>query len=104
METIRTLHNRKNYDYATEGNPYSNFEYAARLVEGFRDPLDQVFAALVGIKLARLQELTGSSKSPNYESIQDTRRDLANYACLWGSYHEPRSTDDAAADPAARAK
>lgn len=99
METIRTLHDRKNHDYATKGNPYSNFEFAARLVEGFRDPLDQVFAALVGIKIARLQELT-AGKAPNYESVQDTRRDLANYACLWGSYHEPRPADDVAPNSA----
>lgn len=87
LRAIRELHDRKNHDYAQADNPYSNFEYAAIVSQGFPDPLDRVFATLCAIKMARLMELT-AGKEPNHESIQDTRRDLANYACLWASYHE----------------
>jgi hypothetical protein len=58
------------------------------VVQGFHLPIDQVFAALIGVKLARLQELTQPGRVPNNESVQDTRRDLANYALIWASYYE----------------
>jgi hypothetical protein len=88
VETLRDLHDRKVQDYASSGNPYSNFERAAAVVQGFHLPIDQVFAALIGVKLARLQELTQPGRVPNNESVQDTRRDLANYALIWASYYE----------------
>jgi hypothetical protein len=88
LETMRELHDRKVQDYASSTNPYSNFERAASVVEGFHLPIDQVFAALIGVKLARLAELTQPGRTPNNESVQDTRRDLANYATIWASYYE----------------
>lgn len=83
---MSALHERKNGDYASDGNPYSNFEEAAAVAAGFSG-VDAVFAALIGVKLARLRELTSSGKTPNNESINDTRTDLAMYATLWASYH-----------------
>lgn len=88
VETLRELHDRKVADYAHSGNPYSNFESAADLVAGFSNPIDQVFATLIGVKLARLKELTRPGRTPQNESVQDTRRDLANYALIWASYYE----------------
>jgi hypothetical protein len=49
--------------------------------------VDAVFAVLIGIKKARLRELLRSGKTPNNESIADTRTDLAMYAALWASYY-----------------
>jgi hypothetical protein len=87
-EALAELHDRKVQDYASTGDPYSNFKSAADVVAGFSNPLDQVFAALIGVKLARLRELTQPGRTPNNESVQDTRRDLANYALIWASYYE----------------
>lgn len=81
---MEDLHERKNHDYASDGNPYSNFEYAAMVSKDFTDPVDRVFATLIGVKLARLQELT-KGKVPNNESVNDTYLDLANYAAIWAS-------------------
>lgn len=80
------LHDSKNADYASDGNPYSNFEEAAAVAEGFTG-VDAVFASLIGVKLARLRELTSAGKTPNHEGIEDTRKDLAMYAALWASYY-----------------
>ena len=77
------IHDRKNQDYAQLANPYSNFEEAAAAA-GIT--VDQVFAVLMGIKQARLKELTSTSKIPNNESLQDTKLDLAVYAALRASY------------------
>jgi hypothetical protein len=89
LKTMREIHDAKSFDYAQDSNPYSNFEYAATIAERFTDPMDRVFATLIGIKLARLAELTGAGKTPKNEALQDTRRDLANYAAIWASYTEP---------------
>ena len=88
VETICEIHEAKSHDYAQDQNPYSNFEYAATLASRFSNPLDRVFATLMGIKLARLAELTAAGKTPKNEALQDTRRDLANYAMIWASYTE----------------
>lgn len=88
VDALRELHDRKSHDYARAENPYSNFEYAGLVSERFTDPVDRVFVTQLAIKLARLAELTAAGKTPNNESVQDTRRDLANYALIWASYYE----------------
>jgi hypothetical protein len=93
LEELRALHFSKNSDYARDDDPLSNFTEAAQVAEGFTG-VDAVFASLLGVKLARLRELTRAGKTPNHESIADTRKDLAMYAILWAAYHEPLSYDD----------
>lgn len=93
LHEMDELHDKKNHDYAEDGNPYSNFEFAAKVAEGFTG-IDAVFATLMGIKMARLKELTSKGKTPNNESIGDTRKDLAMYATLWASHELPFSYDD----------
>jgi len=84
MDEIKELHDRKNSDYAQKGNPYSNFERAALLAAMFKDPIDQVFATLIGVKLARLGQLLSSEKQlPKNESIEDSFKDLTNYCGIW---------------------
>lgn len=86
LDEMRELHFSKNHDYAQDGNPYSNFCQAAEVAAGFSG-IDAVFATMIGVKLARLRELTSAGKTPNNESIDDTRKDLAMYATLWASYY-----------------
>lgn len=86
LDEMRELHFAKNHDYAQDGNPYSNFCQAAEVAAGFSG-IDAVFATMIGVKLARLRELTSAGKTPNNESIDDTRKDLAMYATLWASYY-----------------
>jgi hypothetical protein len=93
LHEMRELHALKNNDYAQDGNPFSNFEEAAEFAKGFTG-VDAVFAVLIGIKAARLRELTRSGKTPNNESINDTRKDMAMYQALWAAYQLPFSYDD----------
>ena len=85
MDSIKELHDKKNHDYANEDNPYSNFEFASLLIREFTNPVDQSFACLIGIKLARLGQLL-SGKEPNNESVEDTMRDLTTYCGIWAAY------------------
>jgi hypothetical protein len=90
LKRMAALHESKNADYASDGDPLSNFKEAAEVARWFSG-VDAVFASLIGVKLARLRELTAAGKTPNHESIGDTRTDLAMYAALWASYHAPES-------------
>lgn len=92
LRKMADIHDKKSEDYASAEDRYSNFKFAAECARLFTDPLDQVFASLIGVKLARLGELRSSGKTPNHESIQDTRVDLANYAALWASFYESPNT------------
>lgn len=83
LDDMKELHDRKNEDYAGDGNPYSNFEFAAQTAGV---TVEQVFRVLIGVKLARLNVLRASGKTPNHESIADTEKDLAVYAALLASY------------------
>jgi hypothetical protein len=93
LAEMRALHVSKNGDYAREGSPFSNFDEAAEVARGFTGK-DAVYATLIGVKLARLRNLLSSGKTPNNESIADTRRDLAMYAALWAADTLPWSYDD----------
>ncbi len=86
IKQMSEMHDKKNNDYASSANPYSNFEQAAAFAGC---SVDTVFAVLIGIKEARLRELTASGKTPNNESIQDTRLDAAVYTALRASYFLP---------------
>lgn len=86
LERMADIHERKAHDYAQRANPYSNFEYAATVSGRFADPVDRVFATMIGIKLARIAELTSAGKAPQNESVRDSFDDLATYAALWASY------------------
>jgi hypothetical protein len=87
LKRMAEIHDKKSADYATSTDRYSNFKEAAATAGV---TVDDVFAVLIGIKLARLKELIKAGKTPNNESIQDTRLDLAVYSVLWLSYHEPQ--------------
>jgi hypothetical protein len=90
MDRLKTLHSRKQEDYAQEGNPFSNFERASQLVQWFNSDVDKVFVALIGVKLARIAELR-KEKEPKNESLQDSFEDLTCYCGLWASYRESKS-------------
>ncbi len=63
-------------------NYYSNFEKSAATAGS---SVDTVFRVMIGIKLARIEELQ-KGKLPNHESLDDSLLDLACYAALWASY------------------
>lgn len=85
LKELAELHDKKSLDYAdtSNGNWYTNFEEAAATA-GIE--VEEVFMALIGVKLARLRELKKKGLTPQNESVQDSRKDLANYSILMYSY------------------
>lgn len=97
LQRMQETHDAKSHDYATDVNPYANFDFAQTVAARFQAPHDHVFATMVGIKLARLGELLGRGKTPKHESIDDSFLDLANYVVLWWtSYQRDRGLADGA--------
>lgn len=90
LARIQAIHDKKNADYAQEGNPFSNFERAAILASWFNNPVDKIFATLIGIKLARLAELL-NGKIPLNESIDDSFLDENTYSVLWNAFNQHRT-------------
>lgn len=85
LAKMRAVHEAKSHDYADAHNPYSNFDFAQTVAARFDDPLDHVYATMLGIKVARLGQLL-SGKTPKHESIADSFLDLANYVVLWWTH------------------
>jgi len=73
-------------DYADDRNVFSNFENTA-LLTGLSVP--QVFHVMISIKTERLRQLM-AGKTPNFESKEDTLKDLSNYCALWISWERER--------------
>lgn len=75
---------RKNSDYKVTTSEFSNFHYAADVAGiSTRDAM----LTQIGIKLGRLKGLTQSGKNPEWESIEDTAKDLAGYAVILYAYY-----------------
>lgn len=84
LEEMRELHDKKSHDYATDSNPYGNYNFAGLVANLFsHSPHDAGFAGRLAEKVYRLSVLEGGRKTPLNESIDDTERDIAVIAVLW---------------------
>ena len=84
LKDLGEVLSKKNSDYKVTGSEFSNFTYAAD-VAGITPR--EAMLTQIGIKLGRLKGLIQSSKDPNWESIEDTVKDLAGYAIILYAYH-----------------
>ncbi len=78
-------------DYSHEEDPWSNFRVAAT-VAGCT--VNQAFLVLMGVKVARLENLLNSGATPANESVEDTLQDLVLYAAIHKSYLELKDSYD----------
>lgn len=83
LDKMRELHEKKNTDYATNDNPFSNFDVSEYGLSLFNSQRDKTFAWPIFTKLARLATLLNSNAIPNNESIEDSFDDIAVYIILW---------------------
>ena len=80
-ECMNILKSKAN-DYANSGDCFSNFKKIANMTDL---SVKKVFEVFLSVKMARINELF-KGKTPKNESIDDTLKDLANYACLLSIY------------------
>ena len=87
LNHLLELHKKKNQDYATTSNPFSNFDftdYVGRFaLECGCEATHLPFINHISTKLSRLFVLLNSNVTPNNESIEDSLDDLAAYVILW---------------------
>jgi len=75
---------RKSSDYATEDNPFKNFNVA----EIFGIPVQKAILVRMADKMMRVSNLIDSDAKVKDESILDSLSDLANYATILRVYIE----------------
>lgn len=78
----------KNHDYSETQDAFANFKLAAHIA-GI--PTEQTLLTLLGMKLARLNQLLGKNKSPKHEAVEDTLMDIINYTLLLRGILQERS-------------
>lgn len=100
MQQSIAIHEKKSHDYASEQNPFQNFDYQVIIMGWFKEDADKVFAGIIAQKLARLAELS-NGKTPKNEAIEDTELDLITYMGLWMAYRR-RKKDDSSLKEALR--
>lgn len=76
LDKIKALHDKKNNDYATGQDPFSNF----RECEKLGIPAWKGCLVRMGDKWARINNLVG--KQANNEPIEDSLLDLAVYSTI----------------------
>lgn len=91
LDKSRTIHEKKNEDYASANDPLDNFDRSNSVASWFLDAKYKSYTVLIGTKLARLATLLNSTKEPNNESIDDTFLDLLTYVNLWWCAYERRT-------------
>ena len=77
------LHQRKSHDYASNENPYGNYEFAGELSKLFDNSQDAGFVGRMGEKLYRLANMENNGKVPLNETVADTEIDLVVIMALW---------------------
>lgn len=77
IKEICELHDKKNSDYAKDGDPLSNFHRA----EAFGIPAWKGVLVRMSDKWSRIEELS-NGKTPQNESLRDSLIDLAVYALI----------------------
>jgi hypothetical protein len=91
LDRMAEVHSRKSHDYASNSNPYGNYEFAGLVASMFaHSPLDAGFAGRMAEKIYRLSILEGGDKTPKNESVDDTDEDIAVIAALWMSARKDR--------------
>lgn len=91
LSEMAETHDKKSHDYASNSNPFGNYEFAGILTSMFsHSPIDAGFVGRLGEKIFRLSVLEAGQKIPKNESIADTERDIAVIATLWMAARKER--------------
>jgi hypothetical protein len=86
VEELKQLHSRKNFQYATQGNPLGNFERVGRLAKKlFKEHVPEDLGSamlLMGKQIDAVYEMVGEGKSGTVEELEDKFKDMAAYSVI----------------------
>ena len=84
LQEMAETHDAKSHDYASDSNPFGNYQFAGKLSAMFsHSPDDAGFVGRLAEKIYRLANLERDGKIPKSESISDTEKDIAVITTLW---------------------
>ena len=86
LKKLAELHSKKNYQYATDSDPLSNFKSAGRMVEKLFKPNINIPLATALVYLSKqvdgVVNMVGEGKTNTVESLKDKLMDISIYAIL----------------------
>lgn len=80
LKSSGELHSEKNEDYS--GNRFENLDNFVEAAMFAGVTVDAVFNVIIGVKNSRLRNLTEKGGEPNFEALNDTRKDKFVYEGL----------------------
>lgn len=83
LEDMAVTHDRKSHDYASNDDPFGNYEFAGMMSQLFNDSRDAGFVGRFAEKIYRLANLENDGKVPANETIEDTEKDICVIVTLW---------------------
>lgn len=89
LEDVRMTLDRKGNDYASDKDPFSNFKNTAVIN---KIHVEKVFTSEITKKVSRIIELL--DKPASCESVYDSIRDIAGYACLLDNYLRSNANEE----------
>lgn len=96
---MASTHDKKSHDYASNSNPFGNYEFAGQVACMFaHSPQDAGFAGRLAEKMYRIANLESGNKTPENEAVADTERDIAVIAVLWMASRRERRNPVSSAD------
>ena len=86
LEEMAELHSKKNYQYATDDDPLSNFKSAGRMVEKLFKPGINIPLATALVYMSKqfdgVVNMVGENKENTIEALEDKFMDIAVYSIL----------------------
>jgi len=86
LDELAELHSKKNYQYATDKDPLSNFKSAGKMVEKLFKPGINVPLATALIYISKQYDgvlnIVGEGKKDTIESVRDKLMDISVYSIL----------------------
>lgn len=87
LDDLENVLIKKGQDYSGDKSQWYNFEFARDMSN--TPTLEQIIVVMCSIKFSRLNSLVFSNREkPNFESIDDSLKDLINYILLLLGYLE----------------
>src|SRR6188768_927356 len=83
FEECLILSYNKRKDYTSGPDNHQNFKRSQEIQSWFTRDEDIPYVVLIGTKLARLASLLSDDRAANFESVEDSFKDLINYCGLW---------------------
>lgn len=90
LEQMGDIHNKKSHDYASNGSPFANYQFAGQLSKLFNNPDDSGFIGRLAEKIFRIANIENAGKTVQNESIEDTETDICVIVALWVAMRRER--------------